>query len=191
MSMKEPDHFRLLGAMVLVVAIAFGFAWLRSPDYLAQEPIMTVSGLDYVPDQVAQWAQYAIPFLVILSPCIVVLQLIRYRRRFQCFWRQAGTVACAAASFVLFSSALIDLTHEHMAFLVDGQGGLSFRPRVICSVSWLSFLDISRGIGLAIAVMWTYMRVTGLRERSTSTLDLLGKAPGWTWILIALLPRQA
>jgi hypothetical protein len=172
--------------MVLLLGIGLGLAWMRSGDL--SEPIWSGIG-EYYPDTVAEWAQYLIPFLVILSLCITLLQMVHLRRRFRCFWRQAGTVACATAFFVLSSGAVIDLAHRHLAYLLNGQGGLAPSPSVICSLTSHSALDMSRGVGLSIIAVWVYMRATGVSERSSSLLDVMGKALGWAWLLIALLPR--
>jgi hypothetical protein len=190
MSTRGTYSLRLLDATVLVAGMGLGFAWIGSRDYISREPIITNSVVDYFPDELARWAQCSIPILVILSLCIVTLQLIHFRLRLQCFWGQPGTVASATALVLLVSGALIDLTHQHFAFVVHGEGGLAPQPTTICLLSWVSFLDMSRGVGISIAAMWTYMRLKGSYERSLSLLDILGKGLGWTWILIALLPRQ-
>jgi hypothetical protein len=197
MSDQETYPFRLFDGMMLLVGIGLGLAWMQTTGMFPFVLVWSHAVLvwshagEYYPDTVATLAQYLIPFLTTLSPCIVFLQLIHLRRTSGRFWRQAGTVACATAFAVLLSGTLIHLTHLHLAFLVDGQAGLARSPNVIGLESWDSVLDMSRGVGLSIAAIWAYMRATGVRERSMSVLDVMGKALGWAWILIALLPRQA
>ena len=143
MSMKEPRPCGLLDAMVLCNRDRFGLCVVAIARlHGAGAHNHGRQALEYAPDNVDSWAQYSIPFLVILSPGIAVLQLIHFRRRFQGFWKKRALSERADLSCFSRAASRPDSTSTWQV-LVDGQEGLAPRPSVICGLSWLSFLDMS------------------------------------------------
>lgn len=172
--------FTILDGMILVGAIACGFAMRRAVldsfhgFWVLQDDswlMRNARGLN--------WA--ASPFLTMLTPAVLLLRLRRPRPRRFAMFRQSGMAACCAAIFPIAMSlaCFIRETAGRSGELQDplstGVAGLHFQ-----------YMGLYR-VGLWVLGSWLALFLSGRWRPERSWIDRLGRTLGIGWLVVLIV----
>jgi hypothetical protein len=125
--------------------------------------------------------------IAIVAPWTFVVLVLRLRpprpRRWRHLWRQPGTAACLAAVLAWCWTALAFLATLDLNLVAPGRVSRTF-------YDWLQkYLsdEIFSRLGLAVAVTWLVLALSGRWRRPVDWIDGLGLGLGGAWILIGFL----
>jgi hypothetical protein len=169
--MTEHRRFTILDAMILIVGLGIGMVWVIRDLQLVDRYRLTKPG-----GPIRSWIDDEIPLLI--TPVTTALLATRLksplptRRR---LFREPGFVACAAAGFMLLSTAFLGLL-----FALASRAELWWNFKIY-QTYWM------RDVAPAVAGAWLLLLVSG-RWRSERTWDdRLGRCLG----VILLISRFA
>ncbi len=186
--------FTLSDALVLIAATAVGMALARSwwdvlmieyfralPEgslalYLKLGPILVIP---------------ALPFASAWTVAIMILRLKKPRPTLRLLFRQPGTAACAAASFLialLVSRCAVGcvcqiLLRGESSFLLETEERYGDKLSAFLS---LEFEPALGSFGLVIGAVWVLLTLTHLSTSEPTWIERAGRGLGGLWILIAL-----
>jgi hypothetical protein len=169
----------ILDGMVLVAAVACGLSVRPKLNaWYGQGPVYAQNWFGRITDDPVKVAS-AIPFLMTITPAVLVMRLRRPRPRWRLLARQPGTAACCAAIGPIAIAALHLCLLEWRADHV-GSGDL-YAPWV----SWEPVLWIcGSSAGLCVLAAWLALAVSGRRSVERSGIDWLGRLVGAGWLAI-------
>jgi hypothetical protein len=190
MRTRTSRKFTILDGMILVAAVAAGFA-LRRAAIDAFEKYGRISHVENKIESVTRRAIEAeFPFLLTLTPAVLVMRLRRPRPRWLRLVRQPG-MAAACAALVPIATSLVKLGQLARA-LED-----ALRPKdttedvFVCGYISMPLLgDIlgafGSGVGLWVVGAWLILALSG-RRPERSWIDWLGRAVGMGWVSIVVM----
>jgi hypothetical protein len=188
-------RFSLLDALVLVAAIALGFAWVRAIEVRdSRRGFRTLSGWDYVDlastrlEKGWRTAEVYLPVAAALTIALPVLACRRPGPGLRRLSRRPGFVAPAAVCVALLASAAgaAAVTTRDDVFLrghlsrVEDHYDFSFPGDLIPSVG-------PAHCGLAVAVGWSLLILGRRWQPSPDWLDRSGRALGLFWLIWAAI----
>lgn len=179
MAATPPRKFTILDGMILVAAIACGFALWRA----VQESLgglWVFMGESWLRRNTRGLSWAATPFLMILAPAVLAMRLRRPRPRWIRLARQPGMVACCAA--------LVPIAVSLARFARGGaiQGREELNPM---SLFGPGFYLQYRGYdtGLWVLGAWLALALSGRRRAERSWIDRLGRIVGIGWLVVLVI----
>jgi hypothetical protein len=188
-------RFTLLDAVVLIAATALALRLcqdvmagqtedFRTPWEIVAD--MKARGFLFAPVQILYWSQIAAPFLVCWNLVLVPLHLVPPRPRLRSLARRPGLIAGLATTATLAivgsGGLLLALPSLWGAKLDSDSLGHAIYPTSFRAMLSGMFAD-----GVAIASAWIVMAIGGRRRPEPIWIDRLGRALGWTTILLTPL----
>jgi hypothetical protein len=189
MAPRTPRRFTILDGMILVAAVAGGYALRRlADDAIVAHGFNNVhfqqgSSLDRVIEEMY-------PFLVTLTPAVLGMRLRRPRPRWRRLARQPGMAACCAAILPIARS-LIDL-YKMAKFMDHPEGYLP--AGVTLRITYGYFIALpplgeiygvyGSVVGLWVLGAWLILALSGRRRPEPSWIDRLGRIVGIGWLSI-------
>lgn len=176
--------FTLLDAAALVAAVAFGLAWFRFVGWHRWTSWGGARGLTsprdwvYWKDHALRAAQMATPFAAALAPTLLALSLRSPRPRLRRLGRRPGVVACLAASVALADRAVGVASLTWKTYLTDFRWRDDFQS---------ACLFLPHEEGLAVAVAWLVLGLSGRLRPEPTWLDRAGRALGACFLACAAL----
>jgi hypothetical protein len=187
MTPRIPRKLTILDGMILVAAVAGGFSLRR----LADDAIATHGFMVYfhVGSPLDRIIEEVFPFLVTLTPAVLVMSLRRPRPRWRQVARQPGMAASCAA---IPPIAMASIGMYNMANFMDRPEWYlpaGMEAKIIYGISSplppLGEIYGTYGsvIGLWVLGAWLLMAVGGWWRAERSGIDRLGRAFGAAWIV--------
>jgi hypothetical protein len=167
-STASARRFTLFDAMVLLGAVALGFALARPPYTFVRSLARTVPRLTLI----AQWSTVAVPLNATLTISTLILSLKFPRSSLRRSSRQPGIAACAVGTVALTLSALLLIPDVLRAI-----NGPYFRPMLINL-----WLFSSQWTGIAILSSWIALSLSGRWRSEQNWIDRSGRVLGCCWI---------
>lgn len=165
--------FTLLDAIALVAAVAVALAWYRFiglPHWVRRNsPFDPRNWVDYK-DLAIRGAFIANPLVATLTPMLLVLRLRPPRPPLRRLMRRPGATACLAAVIALAARAIEIASHTWEDYLYD------FDELRFYTEDRLNFLPHEEG--LAVAVVWVVLGVSGRLRAEPTWPDRAGRAVG-------------
>ncbi len=163
----------ILDAMILVAAIACGFALRRITDpALGDFGAWDANWLGRVS---GQSLAEAVPFLMALTVAVLAMRVRRPRPQWRRIFRQPGTAACVAA--------IVPLASAWLQFAFAAWRNPGFLDPLSGSVD----LRLTQGTflaGLWVLASWLALAISGRRRPERSRLDKFGRLVGLGWIVV-------
>jgi len=175
----SPRRFTLADAMILVAAMAIGFAWSRAFVAILRDPS---SAIPHAVLRALFWIQAAQPCLMTLFLATLICRLRPPRPPLKRLIRQPGLVASAAAVFVYSLDSILTGLHQ-AANVALSYFGLTLG---IVRTSWFLYWAVVYGI----ACSWILLAVSRRWRAEPSWVDRLGRVLGATWLVIAFLLNE-
>ncbi len=196
---RASRRFTLIDAMILIAAVAVGFAGVRAESGDHYHPttayILQESGKEYYPFLNARqtmpewsiWLRTAAAVVVKAAPVVAALTLalvvIRFRRpqpSIRRLIRQPGMVADLAALATLAVNLLLGSFQILMA--ATGQSGMS-APRFYANFALLFCQTFQLGmVGIAVLVAWMVLALSGRWRWERGWLDRAEFGIGLAWV---------
>jgi hypothetical protein len=137
-------------------------------------------------DLIVTCSDLSVFLIPVVAPWTVLLMLLRMRTprpSWRRIWRQPGMVACLAA--------LLGWCWSGLALVLALDAGYVARPRrSFPPWEWAQkYLadEVFMYVGLAVAVSWLVVFVSGRWRRSADWIDLMGRLVGVGWIVVGLV----
>jgi hypothetical protein len=175
MRLRARRKATILDAMILVAAVAGGLALSRQ---MFQVYAIEGNWFGRVAEGLVR-VSAVLPFLMTLTPAVLLMRLRRPRPRWQRMFRQPGVAACAAAMGpVTLAWARIAYLDWHppgpaLAFAFDWAWGPG-------TVVWHCGIDA----GLWVLAAWLALSLSGRRRTERGGIDRLGRVVGAGWLLV-------
>ena len=122
---------------------------------------------------------WLVPFAAAWSLLLPILRARPPRPPWRRVWRQPGMLACLAAGLGLLWGAAAYAAVSAIAWALP--------PRPLPPYHWLQHF-LAHGlfvyVGVAVAVAWVSLLVSGRWRRPADALDRLGRVVGATWLII-------
>lgn len=186
---KPCRNFTISDALVLIAAIAIGFAWTRF--YLNSEwggesypdiegRLGPVSAFHHGVEVVNWWTTGVSNCLAVVTIALLILRLRGGpRRRLRYLTRRPGTVAGGAV--------LLTVSWDLLYAMIEVSGA-ALRAGSYDSIWQFTLLELSgHNAGVAVAAAWTLLALSGRWRREPGWLDGMGTALGVYWLLQDLL----
>ncbi len=212
MTAQPVREFTLVDAMILIAAVAVGFAGIRAEgtDHYHLRPAYALNPLSHrtfvgggsfggnvglpseqLPPQwlslVFHWSgivKQAAPVVAVLSLSLIVIRFRRPRPRFRRLIRQPGLVAGLAMLAVLGINALLGSVQILLA--ATDQSKMT-DPKFYANFSFLACQMLRPGmVGMAVLAAWLVLKVSGRWRREPGWVDSAGLALGWVWVGLLL-----
>lgn len=192
MSISPRRLFTLLDAMTLVAATAVGLGIARGMhDLLWMNTNMTVKdgSVGAVLLTVARWTALGLPLIVAWTIGLFLLHWRRPRPSLGDFLHRPGATACGAAVFALAIEAVNLTTLLVVVLARQSMSKSSYSGMAECLVDCLiRGLGIEIGMpGLAVAVAWMMLALSGRWEPDPGWLDRTGRLVGVGWIVLMVV----
>lgn len=176
MSSRSPRKFTILDGMILVAALACGFA-LRRVEAGAGQFVGAFGPDNWLGRNAQEPIHAVVPFLTAMTPAVVLMRLRRPRPRLRIVARQPGMAACCAAIIPL-AMTLIELVRENWRLASSARDPFD----------WLAsaFLLTEGGAmtGLWVLAAWAALAMGGRRRPERGWIDRLGRLVGLGWLLV-------
>ncbi len=183
MTARVRRKFTILDGMILVAAIACGFAIHRAIPDMSGWGIL---GENWLGRNARDSIRAALPFLLMLTLGTLVMRLRRPRPRWRALARQPGTAACCATVVPI---ALHIGLYADQSRIRPGNDALMGYPWF-----WSLVESGAASAGLWVLAAWLAMAISGRRRPERSWIDRLGRIVGLGWLLLLafsiLAPRQ-
>lgn len=191
MSARPPRKFTILDGMILVAAIACGFALRRAVldsfhGFWVMQDESWLIGIWVMLDEswlirnVRGLSCAATPFLTMLTPTVLLLRLCRPRPRRIELFRQPGMVACCASILPL----VVCLARFALACLKRSTSGDD--PFELVNAA-IDFQSEGYSVGLWVLGAWLALALSGRRRAERSWIDRLGRTIGVGWLMVLVI----
>ena len=172
MTRDEPRRFTILDAMVLMIGLAIGLAWVIADIRFLEQYRWTKSG-----GLLLTWVDDRLPLLIApVTIAVFALRLTPPRPSRRRLCREPGFVACGAVTFILVATAVVSLLFGALR-----GAELAWNLRFYRTY-WMV------GVGPSVVAAWLLL-IVSRRWRSVRTwVDRLGRGLGWLWIITRFGP---
>jgi hypothetical protein len=169
-----PRKFTILDGMILVAAAGCGLALSRAMSTWSGYALNWFGRVTEDPVKVGA----AIPFLMTITPAVLLMRLRRPRPRWQRLTRQPGMAACSAAvvpiAIALLRICRFEWFSDHVGY-----------DDMYTWVSWETpFWDCGFHVGCWVLVAWLALALSRRRRSELSGIDRLGRVVGAGWLTI-------
>lgn len=188
MRTRTPRKFTILDGMILVAAVALGFAIRRA----AEEMIAQYSFNNYYLYRTFPYRliEAVVPFLATFTLGVLAMRLRRPRPRWRPLLRQPGMAASVAATIPI-AMALYDLW-TWMRFLDDPEASVA--EGSVAHATYGFFIDAptlgelygayGTAVGAWVLGAWLILALSGRLRAEKSGIDRLGRLVGLAWLSI-------
>jgi hypothetical protein len=176
MSPRSPRKFTILDGMILVAAVACGFALRRLTTGIFNGGVF--ESLNWLGRNAIEPMRAAMPFLATLTPAVLLIRLRRPRPALWRLARQPGMAACCAA-ILSMPPTLLALARENRA-VVEGESEV-FPPDWVARIFLLEEGAVMAGLWVLAA--WAALMLGGRRRPERGWIDRLGRVVGLGWLL--------
>jgi hypothetical protein len=206
-----PRRLTLLDAVVLIGAIAAGFAICRG--MFSPRPLGGYSLLILLPSPGLDFRGFIIlvvPFASLLTVALALLRLRRPRPSIRSLTERPGAVACGMVTFIiglrgLGAIPLAGLTPTATWFIISGRGyadqpvqvwrpGIPLYPGFVHDSTAHLVLGWGVELGLSVSAAWLLLLIGGRWSAEPTWIDRGGRLAGAFWIamlVVDLLVRLA
>jgi hypothetical protein len=187
MTPKTPRKFTILDGMILVAALAGGFALRRAAQEAFEERAFPHNYENRIGLVVRKAIEVEFPFLVTLTPAALVIRLRRPRPRWRRLARQPGMAACCATVFPIvmslnglreFAGAWPFPCRSTATVTASGSPSSSRSPPWGCSSGTTTSPSACGSRGRLV------LALTGRRRPEKSWIDRMGRIVGIGWLSI-------
>ncbi len=167
--------FTILDGMILVAAIACGFAMRRAMEG-AFDNVLSLD--NWLGRTTREPVRAMLPFLLMLTPAVLALRLRRPRPELRRLARQPGMAASCAAIWP------IAMTLAGFAWTYGTRTPPSGDPTWAVRNDGMVLDDCGAKVGIFVLAAWLSLALSGRRRPERSWIDRLGRIVGIGWILI-------
>ncbi len=184
MTPRPSRKVTILDGMILVAAVACGFALRRGTEGPSEG---VIEPTNWFGRNTREPVRAVLPFLLTLTPAVLLMRLQRPRPRWPKLARQPGMAACCAAIMPI-ALTLLALAHERWT-----------RDPSSDEFAWAwvvnSYVLTEGGAiaGVWVLGAWLALGLSGRRRAERSGIDRLGRTIGVGWLLVLAVEilRQA